>query len=61
MCRLQVPGHSDLVTAVGIILAYSHMVGLSYILGDFLRRLCLPKVVKDWSSRSLQVKLIKPL
>ena len=32
---------------------------LAYNLGDFLRRLCLPKAVKHWSLRSLQVKLIK--
>jgi hypothetical protein len=32
---------------------------LAYNLGNFLRRLCLPKKVKDWSLRSLQVKLIK--
>jgi hypothetical protein len=28
-------------------------------LGNFLRRLCLPKAINDWSLRSLQVKLIK--
>ncbi len=28
-------------------------------LGNFLRRLCLPKTVKHWSLRSVQVKLIK--
>ena len=27
--------------------------------GNFLRRLALPEAVKDWSLRSLQVKLIK--
>jgi len=32
---------------------------LAYNLGNFLRRLGLPKAVKDWSFRSLQVKLIK--
>jgi hypothetical protein len=32
---------------------------LAYNLGNFLRRLGLPKVVKDWSLRSLQLKLIK--
>jgi hypothetical protein len=32
---------------------------LAYNLGNFLRRLGLPKTVKDWSLRSLQVKLIK--
>jgi len=32
---------------------------LAYNLGNFLRRLCLPKAIKDWSLRSLQVKLIK--
>jgi hypothetical protein len=32
---------------------------LAYNLGNFLRRLCLPKTIKDWSLRSLQVKLIK--
>ena len=28
-------------------------------MGNFLRRLCLPKVVKHWSLRSLKFKLIK--
>ena len=32
---------------------------LAYNLGNFLRRLALPEAVKDWSWRSLQVKLIK--
>ena len=32
---------------------------LAYNLGNFLRRLCLPKAVKHWSLRSLQVKFIK--
>ena len=32
---------------------------LTYNLGNFLRRLCLPKAVKHWSLRSVQVKLIK--
>jgi hypothetical protein len=32
---------------------------LAYNLGNLLRRLGLPKAVKDWSLRSLQVKLIK--
>jgi len=32
---------------------------LAYNLGNFLRRLALPKVIKDWSLRSIQVKLIK--
>jgi hypothetical protein len=32
---------------------------LAYDLGNFLLRLGLPKAVKDWSLRSLQVKLIK--
>ena len=32
---------------------------LAYNLGNFLRRLGLPKSVKDWSLRSVQVKLIK--
>ena len=31
----------------------------AYNLGNFLRRLCLPKTVKHWSLRSVQVKLIK--
>ena len=33
--------------------------GLAYNLGNFLRRLCLPKAVKHWSLRSVQIKLIK--
>ena len=32
---------------------------LAYNLGNFLRRLCLPESINDWSLRSLQVKLIK--
>jgi hypothetical protein len=32
---------------------------LAYNLGNFLRRPGLPKAVKDWSLRSLQLKLIK--
>jgi len=32
---------------------------LAYNLGNFRRRLCLPKAINDWSLRSLQVKLIK--
>jgi hypothetical protein len=32
---------------------------LAYNLGNFLRRLGLPKAVRDWSLRSIQVKLIK--
>ena len=31
---------------------------LAYNLGNFLRRLCLPKAINDWSLRSLQIKLI---
>ena len=32
---------------------------LAYNLGNFLRRLCLPRAVKHWSLRSLHVKLTK--
>ena len=32
---------------------------LAYNLGNLLRRLALPKAIKDWSLRSEQVKLIK--
>ena len=32
---------------------------LAYNLGNFLRRLCLPKAIRHWSLRSVQVKLIK--
>ena len=32
---------------------------LAYNLGNFLRRLALPDVIRDWSLRSVQVKLIK--
>jgi len=32
---------------------------MAYNLGNFLRRLVLPKPIKDWSLRSLQAKLIK--
>ncbi len=34
-------------------------VHLAYNLGNFLRRLCLPKAVKHWSLLSVQIKLIK--
>jgi hypothetical protein len=33
--------------------------GSAYNLGNFLRRLTLPKVVKEWSLQSVQLKLIK--
>lgn len=32
---------------------------LAYNLGNFLRRLCLPKAIENWSLRSIQVQLIK--
>jgi len=32
---------------------------MAYNLGNFLRRLALPRAVRDWSSRSVQVKPIK--
>jgi len=32
---------------------------LAYNLGNFLRRSALPKKIRDWSLRTLQVKLIK--
>jgi len=32
---------------------------LAYNLGNFLRRLALPKKIREWSLRTLQVKLIK--
>jgi Transposase DDE domain group 1 len=32
---------------------------LAYNLGNFLRRLTRPKVVKEWSLQSVQLKLIK--
>jgi DDE family transposase len=32
---------------------------LAYNLGNFLRRLTLPKAVKEWSLRSVQLKLSK--
>ncbi|MDP3064105.1 MAG: transposase [Chloroflexota bacterium] len=32
---------------------------LAYNLGNFLRRLALPETVRDWSLRSVQLKLIK--
>ena len=40
-------------------LAYNYIVSLSNLLGNFVRRLALPKAVKHWSLRSLKVKLIK--
>ena len=35
------------------------LFALVYNLGNFLRRLVLPKKIRDWSLRTLQVKLIK--
>jgi len=35
------------------------LFALAYNLGNFLRRLVLPRKIKDWSLRTLQVKLIK--
>ena len=35
------------------------LFALAYNLGNFLRRLALPKKIRDWSFRTLQVKLIK--
>lgn len=32
---------------------------LAYNLGNFLRRLALPHAIRDWSLRSVQVKLLK--
>ncbi len=32
---------------------------LAYNLGNFLGRLCLPKAIKGWSLRSVQIKFIK--
>lgn len=32
---------------------------LAYNLGNFLRRLALPKKIRDWSLRTLKEKLIK--
>ncbi len=35
------------------------MFALAYNLGNFLRRLALPEKIRDWSLRTLQMKLIK--
>ena len=35
------------------------LFALAYNLGNFLRRLALPKTIKDWSLRTVQLKLIK--
>ncbi len=35
------------------------LFSLAYNLGNFLRRLALPKRVREWSLRTLRVKLIK--
>ena len=35
------------------------LFALAYNLGNFLRRLALPKKIREWSLRTLQVKLIK--
>ncbi len=37
----------------------SRLFVMAYILGNFLRRLVLPKKIKYWSLRSLLVKLIR--
>lgn len=36
-----------------------HLFILAYNLGNFLRRLTLPKAIKEWSLQSIQLKLIK--
>ena len=41
------------------ILTYKCIVGLPNPLGNFLRWMGLPRSVKDWSLRSVQIKLIK--
>lgn len=35
------------------------LFALAYNLGNFLRRLVLPKKIRDWSLRTLQIKLMK--
>ena len=35
------------------------LFALAYNLGNFLRRLALPKKIRHWSLRTLQIKLIK--
>jgi hypothetical protein len=35
------------------------LFALAYNLGNFLRRLALPNKIRDWSLRTLQVKLIQ--
>lgn len=35
------------------------LFGLAYNLGNFLRRLALPRAIGHWSLRTLQVRLIK--
>ena len=35
------------------------VLSLAWKLGNFLRRLDLPREIREWSLRSLQVKLIK--
>ena len=36
-----------------------HLFALAYILGNFLRRLALPRAVRRWSLTTLRDKLIK--
>jgi hypothetical protein len=35
------------------------LFALAYNLGNFLRRLALPKKIRDWSLRTLKEKLVK--
>jgi hypothetical protein len=35
------------------------LFALAYNLGNFLKRLALPNKIRDWSLKTLQVKLIK--
>jgi hypothetical protein len=32
---------------------------MAYNIGNFLRRLALPKTIKDWSLRTMREKLVK--
>jgi hypothetical protein len=52
--RTRLPSHRFVANQVRLALLI-----LAYSLGNFLRRLCLPRAVMHWSLRSLQVKFIK--
>jgi hypothetical protein len=43
----------------GAINIWHFLIAMAYNIGNFLRRLALPKSIKDWSLRMMQEKLVK--